>query len=44
MKFTAVGDVVCQRRLPRDYEGFAEIRDFIEQGDARFFNLETTVS
>ena len=44
MKFTAVGDVICQRRLPSDYEGFAPIREFIEQGDARFFNLETTVN
>lgn len=43
MKFTAVGDALCQRRLPEDYEGFGEIRDFIGKGDARFFNLETTV-
>lgn len=44
MKFTAVGDILCQRRMPENYEGFAEIRDFIMQGDARFFNLETTVN
>lgn len=44
MKFTAVGDVLCQRRLPKGYEGFEQIRDFILQGDARFFNLETTVN
>lgn len=44
MKFTAVGDVLCQRRLPQNYDGFAEIRDFIMQGDARFFNLETTLN
>lgn len=44
MKFTAVGDVLCQRRLPKDYEGFDKVRDFIMQGDARFFNLETTVN
>ncbi len=44
MKFTAAGDALCQRRLPKDYEGFAEIRDFILQGDARFFNLESTVN
>ena len=43
MKFTAAGDALCQRRLPQDYEGFAEIRDFIMQGDGRFFNLETTL-
>lgn len=44
MKFTAVGDILCQRRMAEDYEGFAEVKDFIEQGDARFFNLETTVN
>ncbi len=43
MKFTAVGDVLCQRRMAEDYEGFAAIKAFIERGDARFFNLETTV-
>lgn len=45
MKFTAVGDVLVQKRLPENfYEGFEEIRDFIMQGDARFFNLETTLN
>lgn len=44
MKFTAVGDILVQKRLPQDYEGFAEIKAFIEQGDARFFNLETTLN
>lgn len=44
MKFTAVGDIIVQKRLPRNYEGFEEIRSFIEQGDARFFNLETTLN
>lgn len=44
MKFTAVGDVLCQRRMAKDYEGFAEVKAFIEQGDARFFNLETTIN
>ena len=44
MKFTAAGDCLCQRRVPEDYEGFDQIRDFIMQGDARFFNLETTVN
>ncbi len=44
MKFTAVGDVLCQRRLPEDYEGFAPIKAFLDQGDCRFFNLETTVN
>lgn len=44
MKFTAVGDVLCQRRLAEDYDGFAEVKAFIEKGDARFFNLETTIN
>lgn len=43
MKFTAVGDILCQRRIAEDYEGFLEVKKFIEQGDVRFFNLETTV-
>ena len=44
MKFTAVGDILVQKRLPENYEGFEEIKNFIEQGDARFFNLETTIN
>ena len=44
MKFTAVGDVLCQRRLPENYEGFEAVKEFIAKGDARFFNLETTVN
>ncbi|MBR2615678.1 MAG: CapA family protein [Clostridia bacterium] len=44
MKFTAVGDVLCQRRLPEDYEGLEALREYIARGDARFFNLETTVN
>lgn len=44
MKFTAVGDVLIQRRIPENYEGFHEIKTFIEKGDSRFFNLETTLN
>ncbi|MBR7165431.1 MAG: CapA family protein [Clostridia bacterium] len=44
MKFTAAGDILCQRRLPEDYEGFEEVKEYIARGDARFFNLETTVN
>ncbi len=44
MKFTAVGDVLVQKRMTNEYEGFREIRDFIMEGDARFFNLETTLN
>lgn len=44
MKFTAAGDALLQQRMPQNYEGFAEVRDFIGRGDARFFNLETTLN
>ncbi len=44
MKFTAVGDAIIQRRIPLDFEGYAELAPFILQGDARFFNLETTLN
>ena len=44
MKFTAVGDTAIQRRLPKNYEGFSAVKDYIAKGDARFFNLETTVN
>ncbi len=44
MKFTAAGDAIIQRRIPKDYEGFNEIKDIVSQGDIRFFNLETTLN
>ena len=44
MKFTAAGDALLQQRIPQNYEGFAQVRDYIQQGDARFFNLETTLN
>ena len=43
IKFTAAGDAMVQRRIPGNYEGFEELRDFIAQGDFRFVNLETTI-
>ncbi len=43
MKFTAVGDTVIQRVLTQ-YSGIDAVRDYINQGDVRFFNLETTVN
>ena len=43
MKFTAAGDMLVQRRIPHDSEGFAEVSVQIERGDARFLNLETTL-
>ncbi len=44
MKFTAAGDAIIQRRIQNDFAGFDELAPFIEQGDARFFNLETTLN
>lgn len=44
MKFTAAGDILVQKRMTHEYEGFTAVRDFIMQGDARFFNLETTLN
>lgn len=44
MKFTAAGDMIIQKRIHSDYEGFEELAPFIQQGDARFFNLETTLN
>ena len=44
MKFTAVGDMIIQRRIQEDFEGYAELAPFINEGDARFFNLETTLN
>lgn len=43
LKITAAGDMLVQRRIPHDGEGFAQIKEQIERGDARFFNLETTL-
>lgn len=44
MKFTAVGDIIIQKRIFPEYDGFKELTPFIKQGDARFFNLETTLN
>lgn len=43
MKFTAAGDTAIQRVLT-EYSGIDEVRGFLNQGDVRFFNLETTVN
>ena len=44
MKFTAAGDMIIQRRIQKDFEGFSELTPFILEGDASFFNLETTLN
>lgn len=43
MKFTAAGDAIIQKRIFKDFDGFGELAPFVSQGDARFFNLETTL-
>ncbi len=44
MKFTAAGDAIIQKKIPENYKGFNDLKQFIEQGDFRFFNLETTLN
>ncbi len=43
MIFTAVGDILVQRRMPETYEGFDEIKAWLAPAQARYFNLETTL-
>ncbi len=43
IKITAVGDMLIQRLISTEYEGFEEIRDYICRGDARFFNFESII-
>ena len=43
MKFTAVGDMLIQRVISTEYEGFEKVRDYICKGDARFFNFESII-
>ena len=44
MKFCAVGDVIIGRRIQEDFAGFSELCPIIDQADAKFFNLETTLN
>lgn len=44
MKFTAVGDIIISRRIQEDFAGYQELAEIIGLGDARFFNLETTLN
>ena len=43
MKFTAAGDMLIQRVISTEYEGFKAVRDYICKGDARFFNFESII-
>ena len=44
MKFTAVGDVIISRRIQENFASYNELTPIINQGDAKFFNLETTLN
>ena len=43
MSFTAAGDMLIQRVISTEYEGFDAVRDYICKGDARFFNFESII-
>ena len=43
MKFCAVGDVIIGRRIREDFVGYRELAPVINQAEAKFFNLETTL-
>ena len=43
LSFTAVGDMLIQRVISTEYNGFKEISDYIKKGDARFFNFESII-
>ena len=43
MKFCAVGDIIIGRRIQDGYIGYEELAPIINQADAKFFNLETTL-
>lgn len=43
MTFTAVGDMLVQRRIHSDSDGFAGVSDHLRKADVRYVNLETTL-
>ena len=43
MTFTAVGDMLVQRRIPRESIGFCEVSNHLCKADVRYLNLETTL-
>lgn len=43
VKFTAVGDMLIQRVISTEYDGFKEVSEYIKKGDARFFNFESII-
>lgn len=43
MTFSAAGDMLVQRLISTEYDGFQQIRDHISKADARFFNFESII-
>ena len=43
MTFSAAGDMLIQRLISTEYDGFQQIRDHIFKADARFFNFESII-
>lgn len=43
MTFTAVGDMLVQRRISHESTGFAEVSSHLHKADVRCLNLETTL-
>lgn len=43
MKIVVAGDALVQRRIPANHPGADGIRAWVQEADARFFNLETTI-
>ena len=41
--FSVAGDMLVQRRIPKESVGFSEISDHLHKSDVRYFNLETTL-
>ena len=44
IRFTAAGDILITKKIPRENDGIAEISRYIKRGDIRMANLETTVT
>ena len=44
IRFTAAGDILIAKKIPRENDGIAEISRYIKRGDIRMANLETTVT
>lgn len=43
MAFSAAGDMLIQRLISTEYDGFKEVKQHISKADARFFNFESII-